>query len=163
MAEQKGQDSTRLERLTLLNLFREPFAQFQRLSGTEARKLEESPWLGYSDFVGAVSDSINAFYSNSLVSELIAQSSATFLQLQRFNRALANAVFAGWLPATSTPITEAIREVKKELAELRSEIRSAQTAGGRRDPQHLSLDREAQVESGHPARNPLRNRASAAA
>ena len=163
MAEQKEQDSTRLDRLMLMDLFRLPFAQFQALSGNEARRLEETQWIGYSSFIGAVSDSINALYSNAFVSELIAQSSASFLQLQRFNRALASALFAGLLPATGTPTFEAIREVKKELAELRSEIRSAQTAVGRRDPQYLTSDREAHVESAQATRSALRNRTPAAA
>jgi hypothetical protein len=146
----------------LMDLFRLPFARLLALSGTQAGNLKETPWIGYDTFVGAVSDSINAFYSNAFVSEMINQSFAGFLQLQRFNRALAGAALAGLVPATGMPTSKEVSEVRKELAELRSEIRSGQTVVGRRDL-HLSLDREGNVESAPATRNPQRNRTPAAA
>jgi len=164
MTDQKKRNSDRLDSVMLLDLFELPFAGLKLLSGSErGKELDATLWQAYDGLVGAVSDSINALYSNDFVSAMVARSFTGFLQWQRLSRALTGAVFAGLLPAMGLPTSNEIREVRKDLAEMRNEIRLAQPVVDRREHHHLSSDREAHVESAAAGRNPLRTRAPAAA
>jgi hypothetical protein len=164
MTYEKKRNSERLEGVMLLDLFELPFAGFRLSWGTlRGKESEESLRQAYDGLVGAVSDSINAWYSNDFVSEIVAQSFTGFLQWQRLSRAFTGAVFAGLLPAMGLPTSNEIREVRRDLAEMRNEIRFAQTLVDRREHHHLSLDREGHVESAPAGRNQLRTRTPAAA
>src|SRR5271165_2940671 len=118
MTDQKKRNSDRLDSVMLLDLFELPFAGLKLLSGSErGKELDATLWQAYDGLVGAVSDSINALYSNDFVSAMVARSFTGFLQWQRLSRALTGAVVAGLLPAMGLPTSNEIREVRKDLAE----------------------------------------------
>jgi hypothetical protein len=104
-----------------------PTAKVKRLIDSTAveAKLSEVAWKAYDSIVGLANQTTNSVYANRQVAQVLGGSIDLMLRWQRFNSAVAGALFAAVWPAVGLPTGSEVSAVRADIRELRGELRAA--------------------------------------
>jgi uncharacterized protein YbjT (DUF2867 family) len=104
-----------------------PTAKVKRLidrSAVEA-KLSEVAWKTYDSIVGLAAQTTNRVLSNQGVGNVLGTSLDLMLRWQRFNSAVAGAMFSAVWPAVGLPTGSEVAAVRADIRGLREDLRAA--------------------------------------
>ncbi len=109
-----------------------PTAKVKRLADSatvEVQKAEaqlsEVAWKAYDSVVGLAKQTTNGVFSNAAVGQVLGTSIDLMLRWQRFNTAMAGAIFAAWWPAVGLPTGPEVAAVRADIRGLREQLRAA--------------------------------------
>jgi len=104
-----------------------PTAKVKRLidSTKVEAKLSEVAWKAYDSIVGLANQTTNGVYGNRRVAQVLGTSIDLMLRWQRFNAAVAGALFAAIWPAVGLPTGSEVAAVRADIRGLREELREA--------------------------------------
>jgi len=104
-----------------------PTAKVKRLIDSSAveAKLSEVAWKAYDSAVGLATQTTNQVLSNQRVGQVLGTSLDLMLRWQRFNSAVAGALFAAVWPAVGLPTGSEVAAVRADILGLRKELRAA--------------------------------------
>ncbi len=104
-----------------------PTAKVKRLidSASVETKLSEVAWKAYDSVVGLANQTTNRVFSNPSVGQVLGGSIDLMLRWQRFNTAVAGALFGAFWPAVGLPTGSEVAAVRADIRGLREELRAA--------------------------------------
>jgi hypothetical protein len=104
-----------------------PSNKIKRLIDSSAveAKLSEVAWKAYDSIVGLANQTTNSVYGNRQVGQVLGTSIDLMLRWQRFNTAVAGALFAAVWPAVGLPTGSEVAAVRADIRGLREELRAA--------------------------------------
>ncbi len=106
-----------------------PTAKIRRLVDTAAveveKELSELAWKAYDSIVGLANRTTNQVFSNQRVGQALGGSIDLMLRWQRFNHAVAGALFSALWPAVGLPTGSEVAAVRADIRGLREELRAA--------------------------------------
>ncbi len=104
-----------------------PSAMVQRAiaEGRFDRQVHEVAWTAYDTVVGAANDVSNKLFVSPAVGNVLGGAIDIVLRLQRFNAAVAGALFGGLWSAVDLPMAADVEALRIEVGSMREELRDA--------------------------------------
>ncbi len=104
-----------------------PSAMVQRAiaEGRFDRQVHEVAWTAYDAVVGAANDVSNKLFVSPAVGNVLGGAIDIVLRLQRFNAAVAGALFGALWSAVDLPVAADVEALRIEVRSMREELRDA--------------------------------------